>query len=283
MAADGNGFASPGLLQQSKDRLAENDVDFLLVGIGASAGGLEALERFFAKVPAQSGMAFVVVQHLSPSFESLMGELLAPRTSLPIHRVEDGMVVYPNAIYLIPPGKEMIISGGKLLLTDKDPTQGLSLPIDQFFRSLAADAGRRAIAVILSGSGSDGSRGLRAIHEAGGLVVAQSPETAAFDGMPRSAINTGLVDLEFPPDSIPDALLRYASRPFDPALQFSDADEQNPGRSIVQMIQLLRNANGIDFGQYKPSTIARRIERRMILNKAVSVDDYADRLSTDRA
>ncbi len=282
MSADGNGFASPQSTLHSKDQLAVNDGDFLLVGIGASAGGLEALERFFAKVPAHSGMAFVVVQHLSPSFESLMGELLSPRTSLPIHRVEDGMVVYPNAIYLIPPGKEMIISGGKLLLTDKDPTQGLSLPIDQFFRSLAADAGRRAIAVILSGSGSDGSRGLRAIHEAGGLVVAQSPETAPFDGMPRSAINTGLVDLELPPDAIPDALLRYASRPFDPGLQVSDADEQNPGRSIVQMIQLLREANGIDFGQYKPSTIARRIERRMILNKAASVDAYADRLSTDR-
>lgn len=281
MAADGQGFAASESLHHSEDRFAANGVDFLVVGIGASAGGLEALERFFAKVPAQSGMAFVVVQHLSPSFESLMGELLAPRTSLPIHRVEDGMVVSPNAIYLIPPGKEMIISGGKLLLTDKDPTQGLSLPIDQFFRSLAADAGRRAIAVILSGSGSDGSRGLRAIHEAGGLVVAQSPETAAFDGMPRSAINTGLVDLEFPPDSIPDALLRYASRPFDPGLQFSDADEQNPGRSIVQMIQLLRDSNGIDFAQYKPSTIARRIERRMILNKAASVDDYADRLSTE--
>jgi two-component system, chemotaxis family, CheB/CheR fusion protein len=282
MTADAVGFASPELSPHSKDRLAANDVDFLLVGIGASAGGLEALERFFAKVPAQSGMAFVVVQHLSPSFESLMGELLAPRTSLPIHRVEDGMVVYPNAIYLIPPGKEMIISGGKLLLTDKDPTQGLSLPIDQFFRSLAADAGRRAIAVILSGSGSDGSRGLRAIHEAGGLVVAQSPETATFDGMPRSAINTGLVDLQMPPDAIPEALIRYASRPFDPGLQFSDTDEQNPGRSIVQMIQLLRDANGIDFGQYKPSTIARRIERRMLLNKAAKVDDYADRLSTDR-
>src|SRR5579872_6666926 len=123
MAADAHAFANRELAELSKNVSPADEADFLLVGIGASAGGLEALERFFAKVPAHSGMAFVVVQHLSPSFESLMGELLSPRTSLPIHRVEDGMVVYPNAIYLIPPGKEMIISAGKLLLTDKDPTQ----------------------------------------------------------------------------------------------------------------------------------------------------------------
>ena len=160
---------------------------FYVVGVGASAGGLEALESFFQHMPADAGMAFVVVQHLSPDFKSLMDELLSRRTEIAIHRVEDGMAVEPNAIYLIPPKKEMIISGGRLLLTDKDPATGLSLPIDTFFRSLAQDCGERAVGIVLSGTGSDGSRGIRAIHDAGGLVIAQSEDTAKFDGMPRSA------------------------------------------------------------------------------------------------
>ena len=158
-----------------------------VVGLGASAGGLEALEQFFDTMPAKTGLAFVVVQHLSPDFRSLMDELLARRTAIPIRRVEDGMAVEPDTVYLIPPKKEMIISGGKLLLTDKDPAQGLTLPIDHFFRSLAQDVGEGAIGIVLSGTGSDGSRGIRAIHDAGGLILVQSAETAKFDGMPKSA------------------------------------------------------------------------------------------------
>ncbi len=177
-----------------------------VVGVGASAGGLEALESFFQHMPADAGMAFVVVQHLSPDFKSLMDELLSRRTEIAIHRVEDGMAVEPNAIYLIPPKKEMIISGGRLLLTDKDPATGLSLPIDTFFRSLAQDCGERAVGIILSGTGSDGSRGIRAIHDAGGLVIAQSEDTAKFDGMPRSAVETGVVDLVLPTVGMAKAL-----------------------------------------------------------------------------
>src|SRR5204863_4478305 len=141
-----------------------------VVGIGASAGGLEALERLFAKVPAQTGFAFVVIQHLSPDFKSLTDELLARRTVVPVLRVEDGMEAERDTIYLLPPKKDMIVANGRLLLTDKDPAQAMTLPIDRFFRSLAQDAGDRAIGVILSGTGSDGSRGIRDIHEAGGLV-----------------------------------------------------------------------------------------------------------------
>ena len=169
-----------------------------VVGIGASAGGLEALEQFFEKMPAKTGLAFVVVQHLSPDFRSLMDELLARRTAIPIRRVEDGMAVEPDTVYLIPPKKEMIISGGKLLLTDKDPNQALTLPIDHFFRSLAQDVGEGAIGIVLSGTGSDGSRGIRAIHDAGGLVLVQSAETAKFDGMPKSAVETGVADFVLP-------------------------------------------------------------------------------------
>ncbi|MEM9659492.1 MAG: chemotaxis protein CheB, partial [Planctomycetota bacterium] len=187
---------------------------FHIVGVGASAGGLEALEAFFDYMRLDSGLAFVVVQHLSPDFKSLMDELLSRHTEIAIHRVEDGLVVEPNAIYLIPPKKEMIISGGKLLLTDKDPNQALSLPIDTFFRSLAQDCGELAVGVVLSGTGSDGSRGIRAIHVAGGLVIAQSEETARFDGMPRSARETGVVDLTLPPEAISEALLNYVKHPF---------------------------------------------------------------------
>ena len=156
-----------------------------VVGIGASAGGLDALEKFFDNVPTDSGMAFVLVQHLSPDFRSLMDEILRRRTEIPIRLVEDGMPVEANHIYLIPPKKEMIISGGKLLLSERERDLERTLPIDVFFRSLAQDCGRHAIAVVLSGGGSDGSRGILAVHEAGGLVVVQDVESAQFDGMPK--------------------------------------------------------------------------------------------------
>jgi two-component system CheB/CheR fusion protein len=185
-----------------------------VVGIGASAGGLEALERLFKVMPADTGLAFIIIQHLSPDFKSLMDELLARYTRMPIHRVEDGMAIEANAIYLMPPKKEMIISGGRLLLTDKDPQQDLSLPIDHFFRSLAQDAGRCAIAIVMSGTGSDGSRGIRDVHEGGGLVISQSEESAKFDGMPRSARDTGVVDCVLPPEEMPQALLDYLNSPF---------------------------------------------------------------------
>src|SRR5471030_3185392 len=158
-------------------KAAETTPPRLIVAIGASAGGLDPLERFFAAVPADTGMAFVVLQHLSPDFESRMDELLGRQTRLRINKVTDGIAVGTNEIYLIPPRKEMIISGGKLLLTDKDDARGFSLPIDHFFRSLAHDAGRRAVAIVLSGAGSDGSRGIREVHDAGGLVLCQEPES----------------------------------------------------------------------------------------------------------
>jgi two-component system CheB/CheR fusion protein len=187
---------------------SSDDEPFFVVGIGASAGGLEALEQFFEHVPEESRLSFVVVQHLSPDFKSMMDELLARRTRIPIIRVEDGIELRPNAIYLMPPRTEMIQSTGRLYLTDKDLSQGFALPIDRYLRSLAQDFGSRSIGVILSGTGSDGSRGIRDIHDACGLVVAQSEESSRFDGMPRSARETGLVDLVLPPAEMPDAILK---------------------------------------------------------------------------
>src|ERR1700741_3841298 len=164
-----------------------------VVGIGASGGGLDPLVRFFDNLPKATGMAFVIVQHLSPDFKSLMDELLARHTPLPIHLVEDGMPVEADPIYLIPAKKEMIVSGGRLLLSERDRQQELTLPIDVFFRSLAQDCGARAVAIVLSGGGSDGSRGSAHVHDAGGLVLAQDLASAQFDGMPRAAVETGIV------------------------------------------------------------------------------------------
>jgi two-component system CheB/CheR fusion protein len=251
-----------------------------IAGVGASAGGLEALERLFRAMPADTGVAFVIIQHLSPDFKSVMDELLARHTRMPIHRVENGMTVRANSIYLIPPKKEMIISGGRLLLTDKDPAQDLSLPIDHFFRSLADDAGDRAIAIVLSGTGSDGSRGIRDVHEAGGLVIAQNEETAKFDGMPKSARDTGLVDAALTPEEMPRALVEYL-RQRATGIGNREAPEPDGESGVDAIFKLLRDDYGIDFSHYKPNTVTRRIERRLSLNQSVDLDDYVRRLRAD--
>lgn len=189
--------------------MADSNETLFVVGIGASAGGLNPIEEFFDHMPVDCGMAFVVVQHLSPDFKSLMDELLARHTKMAIHKVSDGVKIEPNSIYLIPPEKNMAMSEGTLLLSDKTAQRGLNLPIDIFFSSLAADAGERAIAIVLSGTGSDGSRGIRDVREAGGLVLVQSSESAGFDGMPRAAVGTGVVDLICTPKAMPQQLLSY--------------------------------------------------------------------------
>jgi two-component system CheB/CheR fusion protein len=251
-----------------------------IVGIGASAGGLEALEHFFDAVPTDSGMAYVLVQHLSPDFRSLMDELLARHTELPIRLVEDGMVVLAGHVYLIPPKKEMIISGGRLLLSERDRQQHeLSLPIDVFFRSLAQDCGRRAIAVVLSGGGSDGSRGIRAVHEAGGLVVVQDTESAQFDGMPKTARDAGVADWVLPPGEMPRILAEHARRHAAPAPARS---VDGGGHGLGAVYQMLQKEFGIDFTHYKPSTVTRRIERRLMLARAEHLEAYVERLRTGR-
>ncbi|MFK7821221.1 MAG: chemotaxis protein CheB [Planctomycetaceae bacterium] len=261
---------------------ADGDPTFV-VGLGASAGGLEALERVFRLMPLDTGMAFVVIQHLSPDFDSMMDELLNRQTTMPVHIVEDGVEIRANAVYLIPSGKEMIISHGRLLLTDKDPRDGLSLPIDQFFRSLASDYSDRSIGVVLSGTGSDGSRGICDIHEAGGLVIAQTEETAKFDGMPRSATETGVVDLLLSPEDIAPTLERYAKNPvigdLPPTEEVIPVDED----SLNRLLRLLRVSHGIDFSFsfYKPGTVRRRIERRLLLNHATDFEQYVNYAEQD--
>jgi two-component system, chemotaxis family, CheB/CheR fusion protein len=251
-----------------------------VVGIGASAGGLEALEALFAAMPRRTGMSFVIVQHLSPDFESRMDELLSRHTTIPVVRAADGMHVEPDHVYLLPPRKEMIIAGGRLLLTDIDPKRGFTLPIDHFLRSLATDAGPHAVAVVLSGTGTDASRGIRAIHDAGGLVVCQSEGTAKFDGMPRSALMTGCVDLVLPPGAIPPALVDHVTRAWEPPLaEDADTHQDLAAPGITRVFQLLRAEYGIDFTHYKPNTVMRRIERRLTMGPCADFASYVTMLT----
>jgi two-component system, chemotaxis family, CheB/CheR fusion protein len=259
------------------DAVSSTDRPTLIVGIGASAGGLEALEDFFEQVPLDSGMAFVVVQHLSPDFKSLMDEILSRRTPLPVLLVEDGVQVEPNRIYLIPAKKEMIIADGRLLLSDRGRTHELSLPIDVFFRSLAQDCQSRAVAVVLSGGGSDGSRGICDVHDAGGLVLVQDPDSAQFDGMPKTARDAGVADAILPPREMPHFLLknsRHTARDSQPV--------RTGERGMAAVYRMLEKEFGIDFTHYKPSTVTRRIERRLQLSRCDSIETYAQRLREER-
>ncbi|MFM8332035.1 MAG: chemotaxis protein CheB, partial [Candidatus Methylumidiphilus sp.] len=255
-----------------------------VVGIGASAGGLEALERLFRAMPPDTGMAFVVIQHLSPDFKSLMDELLERFTSMPAIPVHDAQEVRPNTIYLLPPRKDIVIEGARLISRDRAKDGTLSLPINIFFRTLAAAWGERAAAIVLSGTGSDGSNGLLDVRDAGGLVLAETPESARFDGMPQSAISTGCVDAVLAPEDMPGALLAYASDPKSGRAYLSgqSLDDNQPGTPTI--LELLRKTYKIDFSLYKPATITRRIQRRLALKMGgASIEDYGDRLANDAA
>ena len=247
-----------------------------VVAIGASAGGLAALEAFFDHMPGDSGLTFVVIQHLSPDFKSLMDDLLARHTVMAIHRVVDDTALESNAIYLIPPKSHMTVSGRRLFLTDRQSGRQPELPIDLFFDSLAKDVGDKAIAVILSGTGSDGSRGIGEIHQEGGLVLVQTSDSAEFDGMPRSAVATGHWDLQAPPEQLPEIILGFVKTPPRKRAAFLQRfrDQDETGR-FQQIFALLRSRFALDFGKYKPSTVTRRIERRMQFRQLDDIHDYA--------
>ena len=246
---------------------------FPIVGIGASAGGLEAIEAFFETVPLDSGMAFVVVQHLSPDYKSLMVELLSRKTDIPVQRAEEGMWVEANNIYLIPPKKTLTIFHRQLLLEDKKQHESINLPVDIFLRSLADDQCERAVAVILSGTGSDGTRGVRAIKESGGLVMIQDEESAKFDGMPRAAAATGLADFILPPQEMSAQLLACLRHPYATP-QKRQQESRVEEKGLTRLFSLLRAKTKVDFTYYKPSTITRRIERRIAITQSQDLDDY---------
>ncbi|MEM6331542.1 MAG: chemotaxis protein CheB, partial [Planctomycetota bacterium] len=254
-----------------------------VVAIGASAGGLEALEQFFRRAPADLGLCYVVVQHLSPDFESLMDKLLARETSMPIKPIEDGSPLAPNAIYLLPPKKEVILSEARLLLAERTAGRDLTFPIDSFFRSVAQDAGARAIAVVLSGTGSDGSRGICDIHRAGGYVLVQNEITAQFDGMPRSACATGIVDAVLSPAEMGAAITAHVESPLVASLSGGGRADDTIDQPTYAILSLLKNACEIDFNFYKTATIGRRIERRVSLTGSGNIAEYTRQLRNDPA
>ncbi len=246
-------------------------IKFPIVGIGASAGGLEALEEFFTNIPADSGMAFVIIQHLDPTHKGMLPELLQRTTDMQVNTVKDRMKVKPDNLYVIPPNKSMSILNGNLHLFTPVETRGLRLPIDFFFRSLADDSQEKSIAVILSGMGSDGSLGLRAVKEKGGLVLVQSPETARFDSMPRSAIEAVSVDVVAPMNELPLKLIELSKH----SSHGNAGKELEKNKSVLEkIIILLRSQTGNDFSQYKKNTLYRRIERRMNIHTIDSIALY---------
>ncbi len=249
---------------------------FPIVGIGASAGGLAAFEAFFAGMPgdADPDMAFVLVQHLAPDHKSILTELIQRYTRMKVFEVEDGMVVQPNCAYIIPPNRDMAFLNGALHLLEPSAPRGQRLPIDFLFRSLAQDQCERAICIVLSGTGSDGALGVRAIKDAGGMVMVQSPATAEFDGMPRSAVATGVVDYELPPSEMAAQLMNYVAHAFGKLPRLTVQVAPQNGNALKRIFILLRAQTSHDFSQYKPSTIYRRIERRMAVNQIETVDGY---------
>ena len=252
-----------------------------VVALGASAGGLNALEQFFGSMPADSGMAFVVVQHLSPDFKSLMDDLLARHTAMPIRQAASGMALEANTIYLAPSRFQMGFDNGRIMLREKGCGQPFELTIDACFYSLAGDAAERAIAIVLSGTGSDGSRGIRSVSEAGGLVIVQSPESAQFDGMPRNAIASGLHDFQLSPERMPRLLLEYLKNPVSVRQRISHTVEVYPeDGEYAEIFALLRRGYNIDFSKYKTTTVGRRIRRRIELCQLSTVEDYVASLTS---
>jgi two-component system CheB/CheR fusion protein len=249
--------------------------DGRIVGIGASAGGLEALEQLFDALPPDTGMAFIVIQHLSPDFRSLMDELISRHSEMPVVIAEDDMPVLANHIYLMPPRKQMIIRDRHLVLTDKEP-QAFTLPIDTFFRSLAQDVGDQAVAIVLSGSGSDGSRGVVEIKRAGGLVLAETAASAKFDSMPVSAVATGVVEHSYPPRDLARVLCGLPPCDASPETALLSDDPATDG-----LLRHLRDHFGIDFSLYKTTTVGRRIQRRADLMRAQSLEAYVEQVRAD--
>ncbi|MEI7815444.1 MAG: chemotaxis protein CheB, partial [Coriobacteriia bacterium] len=249
---------------------------FPVVGIGASAGGLAAIEEFLAAMPADKplNMAFVLVQHLDPDHKSILLDLVKRYTSMEVEWAKNGMEVRAGCAYVMPPNRDMALVGGRLVLSEPEAPRGLRLPIDTFFRSLAADQHERAVCIVLSGTGSDGTLGVRAIKGEGGMAIAQSPDSAGYDGMPQSAISTGMIDYVLAPKDMPEQLIGYVNRAFKHQLPIDRPLVPGSGDDLLEVLHLLRDHTGHDFTHYKTNTLRRRVERRMAVTKIEKMDDY---------
>ena len=263
----------PKLTESSKKKSQTPNEDFPIIGMGASAGGLEALEKFFENMPHDSGIAFVIVMHFDPAAKSLMSEILKRYTKMEVAQVEEGMNVEPNHVYIIPPNKDMAILRGALHLLEPVVRKGIRHPIDFFFRSLADDKRDKAICIILSGTGTEGTLGLKDVKGEDGMVMVQDIKSAAYDGMPASAIATRLADYILPPEKMPDQLLKYVKQFYIKGARKPESISENTN-SLQKIIILIRDKTGHDFSLYKQNTINRMVERRMNIHKIDNISDY---------
>jgi two-component system, chemotaxis family, CheB/CheR fusion protein len=244
-----------------------------VVGIGSSAGGLEALEQFFSALPGDTGMAFVLVSHLDPNRTSLLPDLLRKRTPMPVFQATDRKEIQPNTVYVIPPKKDITLEGRVLRTRDRARTNGIKAPIDTFFRSLAREKRERSAGIVLSGTGTDGTLGLKEIKSEMGLVVIQEPRTAAYTGMPESAMASANADVVAPPAGMPARLINFFSKWGRSAMSRRPSAEVS-SEGLREILKLLKNRTGHDFSLYKKNTIHRRIERRMAVHQLETVPEY---------
>src|SRR2546430_2400484 len=246
---------------------------FPIVGVGASAGGLEAFTQLLKALPADTGMAFILIQHLDPAHSSFLSQALSRTTSMKVLEVESGVLVAPNHVYVIPSNADVALAGDLLQLVERRPPPEPHLPVDSFFRSLALERGSQAIGVVLSGTASDGTEGLRAIKAEQGITLVQDPQAAKFSGMPQSAIDAGVVDYTLFLPLLAAELVRLSQHPYlaiNPELPSQEED----GDALAQIFLLVREAVGVDYTEYKPATLQRRLARRMALRGAKSLRDY---------
>jgi len=276
----------------SKAERAEGQQDgnelVAVVGVGASAGGLEAFKQLLGRLPVDTGMAFVLVTHLDPKHESILPELLAKATQMPVSEVEDGTPVAPDHIYVMPRNTSMAIEGGALRLRPREEGRVLRHPIDAFLQTLAEDQSTRAVGVILSGAATDGTLGLEAVKAEGGITFAQEPKSARYDSMPRSAVAAGCVDFTLTPEGIAEELARISRHPYVAPAEIAEPGEEEAARpagknGFNKILALLRRATGVDFSLYKTNTLRRRVRRRMILNKLDGLEGYAQYLRENAA
>lgn len=266
-----------------KSKSEKTQTDFPVVGIGASAGGLAAFNQFLEVIPEDTGIAFVLIQHLDPNHNNLLAHLLSKHTKMTVLQAEHDMQVAPNHVYMIPPDTFITISGTTLKLEDRTSEKGVNLPIDHFFRSLAACKQKQAIAIVLSGTGADGTLGLRAIKEVGGFTIVQTPDSAEFSAMPENAIAAGVVDTEVPIESMPEVILDHIE-----SVEFRDDKKRPPieepeeTADYSEVITLLRTYADYDFRWYKKGTLNRRIHRRMVARSITELSEYTDILRKDK-
>jgi two-component system CheB/CheR fusion protein len=276
----------PVAAEHSKGPIEEADghSPFPVVAIGASAGGLEAFQHLLAKLPTDTGMAFLLVQHLNPRLESRLTDLLSKSTTMPVQEAAHDMELQPNHIYIIPPNSNLGVARGHLQVTPRGEGRGPHLPVDYLFRSLAEEQKARAIGVVLSGTGADGTQGICEIKAVGGITFAQDAQSSRYSGMPVSATNSGCVDFVLPPEQIAERLAEIGSHPYLVSETAPVIKQQQDGEADYRRILTrVRSVTGVDFSQYRDTTIKRRILRRMALHSQQFIHEYAIQLDSDEA